>query len=192
LPLLLPWGEGILAHNRLYEAPAVRAWQMKHVLCTHIFGLPRPALDFCHGVQPPAAPLLHSSALYHFPACTCKWQFVVDTIFLPFGEEDVEMATRQAGASHDQATSSIRNVGGDLACLVDAVAFPPTQMRRNGQNWPWATDKIEQRELLQRIALGIASRRQSAAAAGPGARAGRAGSHNGVKYLQYNRLKYFL
>ena len=51
--------------------------------------------------------------------CTCKWQFVVDThIFLPFEEEDVKMVIQQTGASHDQATSSLRDAGGDL---VDAM-----------------------------------------------------------------------
>jgi hypothetical protein len=51
--------------------------------------------------------------------CTCKWQFVVDThILLPFQEEDVKMVIQQTGASHDQATSSLRDAGGDL---VDAM-----------------------------------------------------------------------
>jgi hypothetical protein len=52
-------------------------------------------------------------------ACTSKWQFVVDThIFLPFEEEYVKMVIQQTGASHDQATSSLRDAGGDL---VDAM-----------------------------------------------------------------------
>jgi hypothetical protein len=52
--------------------------------------------------------------------CTCKCQFVVDThIFLPFEEEDVKMVIHQAGTSHDQATTSLKDVGGEL--VVDAV-----------------------------------------------------------------------
>ena len=42
-------------------------------------------------------------------------QFVVDTHLSPFrGRRDVKMVIQQTGATHDQATSSLRDAGGDL------------------------------------------------------------------------------